>query len=139
MLEFNKWFFVLVVNFLVLLYVLNAVLFRPLLKIFKEREENVDGSIREAKEMDEKKETLIAEMHKELSGAAARAKARFEEFKKEGTDKQKAAVGEAGNQAASTLDKARVEIRAEAEKARQSLRADVEKFSEEIVRKLVGV
>ena len=37
------------------------------------------------------------------------------------------------------IEKARVEIKADAEKARAGLRADIDKFSDEIVRKLVKV
>ena len=41
MLELNKWIFVLALNFLILLLILNVILFKPLLKIFKEREDTV--------------------------------------------------------------------------------------------------
>lgn len=138
MLEFNYWFFVMAANFLVLLLVLNFTLYKPLLKMFKEREDAVDGSLGEAKEMDEEKEDLMAGMQKDFSGAAFDAKAKFEGLKKEGQEKQKEALDATGKEASSVLEKARGEIRAEAEKARASLRADVEKFSDEIVTKLVG-
>ena len=138
MLELNYWFFVMAANFLVLLFVLNIILFRPLLKMFKEREDAVDGSLREAKEMDEEKENLMAGMQKDFSEAALDAKAKFEGLKKEGQEKQKEALDAIGKEASSELEKARGQIRGEAEKAMASLRADVEKFSDEIVTKLVG-
>ena len=40
-----KWLLVLLVNFLVLVYILNILLFRPLLALFKERESSVRGSL----------------------------------------------------------------------------------------------
>jgi F-type H+-transporting ATPase subunit b len=138
MLDLNFWFFVMAVNFLALIYVLNIILFKPLLKTFKEREDAVDGALREAKEMEEEKEEMMASMQKDFSEAAFSAKAKFEELKKEGLDKQKEALDSTGKEASSELEKARGQIRAEAEKARTSLRADVEKFSDEIVTKLVG-
>ena len=51
MLELNKWFFVLAINFFVLFVILNIVLFKPLLKIFTEREDTVKGALDTAKEM----------------------------------------------------------------------------------------
>jgi F-type H+-transporting ATPase subunit b len=138
MLELNKWFFVLVINFLALLYVLNIILFKPLLKVFKEREDAVDGSLRAAKEMDEEKEALMAQLQKDFSGAAVSAKAKFEELKQVGIQNQKEALDKTGKEAADILEKARGQIKAEADKARESLKSDVEKFSEEIVKKLVG-
>jgi len=132
-----KWFIVLLVNFLVLVYVLNIILFKPLLAIFKERENAVKGSLDAAKEMDSKKEEGLEKMNKELSEARQKAKDVFEKLREEGMNRQKVVLKDAESQASSMLQRAREELRAEAAKARVSLKADAEKFSDEIVRKLV--
>ena len=132
-----KWFIVLLVNFLVLVYVLNIILFKPLLRIFKEREEGVKGSLDAAKEMDRKKEDGLAKMNKELSEARQKAKDVFEKLREDALSKQKSLLADAEGQASTMLQRAREELKAEADKARGSLKADVEKFSDEIVRKLV--
>lgn len=132
-----KWLIVLLVNFLVLVAILNLLLFKPLLALFKERESSVKGSLDAAKEMDRKKEEGLEKMSKELSEARHRAKDAFEKLREEGLSSQKAFMAEAEAQAAAMLQKARVELKAEAEKAKTTLRADAEKFSEDIVRKLV--
>ncbi len=138
MLDIHKfWFIVLVINFLGLLYILNIIFYRPLLKIFKEREDTVKGSLDAAKEMDSKKEEGIATMNRELAGARSKAREVFESIKSEGSNKQKEMLSEAAASADGLLQKAREELRAEVEKARAALKADVEKFSDEIVRKLV--
>ena len=132
-----KWLFVLLVNFLVLVYILNILLFRPLLALFKERESSVKGSLDAAKEMDREKEEGIEKMNKELSAARHKAKDAFEKLREEGVNSQKTIMAEAESQAAEMLQRAREELKAEAEKAKTALKADAEKFSEEIVRKLV--
>ena len=132
-----QWFIVLLVNFLVLVFVLNAILFKPLLRIFQEREESVKGSLDTAKEMDRKKEEGLERMNKELSEARQKAKDVFEKLRDDGLNKQKALLSDAEGQASAMLQRAREELKAEAEKARVSLKADAEKFSDEIVRKLV--
>lgn len=138
MLDIHKlWFLVLLVNFLVLTYVLNILLFRPLLKIFKERDDLVSGSLDAAKEMNEKKDEAVVRMNRELADARSRAKEAFEQMRNEGLMKQKSDLSSAEAEASGLLQKARQELKAEAEKARQTLKADVEKFSDEIVRKLV--
>ncbi len=139
MLEFNKWFFVLFVNFIILLFILNAILFKPLLQIFKEREDTVKGDLDAAKDMKEKSEEGIARLNRELSESRSRAKELFETLKAEGLGKQREVLSATEAEAVATLEKARAEIKVDAEKARQSLRADVDKFSDEIVRKLVKV
>jgi len=138
MLELNiKWFVVLLINFLVLLYVLNKILFKPLLQLFKERENNISGALNSANEMSQKKDEAIARLNKDLSNAGDKAKEVFEALRAEGGDKQRELFSGAEAGASEMLQKARAELKAEAEKARQSLRADVDKFSDEIVRKLI--
>ena len=139
MLDIDKfWLLVLTANFLGLIYILNVILFRPLLKVFHERETTVKGSLDAAKEMDSRKEEGIERMNKELSEARSKAKEAFEALKNEGLEVQKSLLSDAEAIAAGMLQKAREELKSEGEKARQALKTDVEKFSDEIVRKLVS-
>ena len=137
MLEFNWTFIASAINFLVLLFILNAILFKPLLKIIKEREDTVKGNLDSAKEMTSKREENIAGLNRELAESRSKAKDVFESLKSEAVNKQKEVHSAAEAEASSILEKARAEIKSEAEKARKALRADVDKFSDEIVRKLV--
>lgn len=139
MLELNNWFFVLLANFLILLYVLNIILFKPLLKLFKEREDNVSGSLGAAREMTQRKDEAVATLNRGLAEARNKAKETFESIRADGAGRQKEVLSKAEAEASEILQQARRELRAEAEKARQALRADVDKFSDEIVRKLVKV
>jgi len=134
-----KWLIILAINFFVLLFILNIILFKPLLKLFKEREDTVKGSLDAARDMSNKREEGIARLNRELIEARNKAKETFEALRAEGLNKQKEMLSAAEAEASGMLDKARLEVRAEAEKARKALRADVEKFSDEIVRKLVGI
>lgn len=139
MLELNKWFFVLLINFLVLLYVLNIILFKPLLKVFKEREDTVKDSLSKAKEMTARKESAMEDIKKGLQEAGLKAKQLFESLRAEGLEKQKEVIGAGASEALKLTEDATIAIRKEAERARASLKADVERFSEEIVRKLLKV
>jgi len=139
MLELNVWFFVLAANFFALLFILNIILFKPLLKIFKEREETVKGSLDAAKDMNNRREEAIAGLNREFADARSKAKEIFETLKAEGMQKQKEILSVASAEASRILEEARAELRVEAEKARKALRVDVDKFSDEIVRKLVKV
>jgi len=128
----------LMANFLGLIYILNLILFRPMLKVFGERESLTKGSLDAAKEMNSKKEEGLERMNKEISDARSKAKEAFEGLRNAGLETQKNFLSEAEASAAGMLQKAREELRSEGEKARQSLKADIEKFSDEIVRKLVN-
>lgn len=132
-----KWLLILAANFFGLLFILNIILYRPLLRVFKERDDTVKGSLDAAKEMTARKEEGIEKMNREIADARHRAKEVFEGLRSEGMNTQKTALSEAEASAAETLAKARAELKAEMEKARGALRTDVERFSEEIVNKLV--
>lgn len=137
MLEFNQWFFVLLANFLVLFFVLNAILFKPLAKVFKEREDATIGALNEAKLLAAKKEDAVAKLNADLRSAKNKAKEIFNSLREEGVARQKEMLSKAEADAVEMIEKARKELQAEAEKARALLRADIEKFSEEIANKLV--
>ncbi len=140
MLEINfTWFFVQAVNFLVLIVLLNYILFRPLLRLFKERDVQINGSLDGAKAMEKEKEAFFQEIKTKLSGARNEAKAVFENSRSEGLALQKKSIDEASKEAAEINKKARDDLGAEAERVRKSLRQEVETFSNEIVEKMVGV
>lgn len=132
-----KWLLVLMANFLILLFLLNEILYKPLLKIFKERDDATKGSLKAAQEMHSRKDEGMSRLNKEISDARVRAKEAFETLRSEGVTRQKEVLSGAEAKAAAMLQQAREELKTEVEKARQSLRADVEKFSDEIVRKMV--
>ena len=139
MLELNlKWFFILLLNFLGLIYVLNIILFRPLGKLFTDRENAVKGSLDAAREMNQKKDDAVAAVSRELKEAVGKSNEIFEASRKEGLQRQKEMLEGAGKQAHDLIVKAKAELKTDADNARQKLRADVEKFSDEIVKKLVG-
>ena len=133
-----KWLLVLMANFLGLIYILNLILFRPMLKVYLERESLTKGSLDAAKEMNSRREEGLERMNKEISDARGKAKEVFEGNRNAGLEVQKKLLSDAEATAAGMLQKAREELRSEGEKARKSLKADIEKFSDEIVRKLVN-
>ncbi len=139
MLEFTQWYFVLLANFIILFIVLRATLFKPIAKVFKEREGSVKGALDEAKNLITKKDDAIARMNAELSSARSKAKETYNALREEGLNNQKASMSKAETEAVAMIEKARSELKVEAEKARSALKADVDRFSEDIVKKLVKV
>lgn len=139
MLEFNQWFFVLLVNFVILVFALKALLFDPLSKIGGERDKATKGALDEAKAMIAQKDEAVAKMNAELGAARQQAKATASALREEGLTKQKETLSGAESAAVQQIEAARKEIQAETEKARTALKADVERFADEIVRKLVRV
>ncbi|MCX7794773.1 MAG: F0F1 ATP synthase subunit B [Thermodesulfovibrionales bacterium] len=139
MLEFNKWFFVLLINFLFLIFILNIILFKPLMRLFEERKEGIDGSLKKAREFNQKKEELMNQLNRELLEANRKAKEIIERYTQEGKDRQAELLRQAEKEAQEILMRARQDIAAATEEARKALRQEIEKISEDIVNKLVRV
>ncbi|MCX8030387.1 MAG: ATP synthase F0 subunit B [Thermodesulfovibrionales bacterium] len=137
MLEFNQWYFVLVANFIILYFILSSLLFKPLAKLFKERENTIKGAYEDAKAMNAKKDENAAKMNAELQQARKQAKDIYNSIREAGISYQTEVLRKAEEEAVAMIERARQELKLETEKARAILRADVDKLSEEIVRKLV--
>ena len=138
MLDINQYFFWQLANFLILLFILNTILFKPFLRLFKERAEGTTGALENAKALDKEKDIILAQIDEKLSEARGNAKTVFDGLSKEGLDIQKSTVESAQNEAAEINRKAREELEAATEKARAGLKSDIEAFSKQIVEKLVG-
>jgi len=140
MLDFHlRDFIILVVNFLVLYFALDWLLFKPLARVFKEREEATKGALDEAKNLTQKKDDAVTAMNAGMAEARSNAKAAREKLREEGVSAQKESVSGAETEAVAMIEKARTELQAEMVRVRDAMKSDVEQLSEEIVRKLVKV
>ena len=139
MLKLDIWFFVQLVNFLVLVFILNQVLFKPLLNLFQERKEGIEGSIEEAKRLNQLKDEEIKRYNQELAQAREHAKEIYNSLRQEGLHKQKEIIEKAHEEAMAEIRMAQEAIKKETERVRKELGETVRRFSEEIVRKLVEV
>jgi len=140
MLEIDKiWFPVQVINFLLLIWILNILLFRPLLRLFKEREARTKGFLDNAKDMDKEKDALLHQIETKLSEARSRSKTVFEDLRQQGLALQKESVESAKKGAIVMSRKAKEDLESETEKTKTTLRKDIEAFSKKIVEKMVGV
>lgn len=139
MLELNNWFFVLLLNFLVLLYLLNIILFKPLLRLFTEREGTINNSLNAARDLEKKKDEALLQMNRELKDAHKKAREIFETMRVQGIERQRELLEAASSEASGLIYNSRTDLKKEAGRVRQQLRADAEKFSDEIVRKLISI
>ena len=76
MISINATLIVQVINFLVLMWILNKILFKPILKVIEERERNIEGvgveMARLKEDAERKAEELEAQMHEARTSAGQR-------------------------------------------------------------------
>lgn len=139
MLEFNFWFFILLVNFLVLVFLLNTILFKPLLAVFRERQKATEGALELADKLLKETDKAAQKLKKELAGARDKAKEIQNALRSDGMKKQKELMAASQEEAMKMIEEARKKLNKESAIARASLREEVEKYSTEIANKLIRV
>ncbi len=67
--EINATIFVSTISFLVFIFVMNAILYKPVIKIMEERQNYIDSNKNEAELHDKRSKELIADKDRQISDA----------------------------------------------------------------------
>ena len=132
MLSVDKTLGIQLVIFLVGLFLLNRLIFRPLLGVWDRREELTAGTLREAEEMTRKAEGAIAEYNEKLAEARAQATETRNELRQQGQNESSKMLLSAREAAQAELEGARGTLESEVAKIRTDLRDEIESLAAEI-------
>ena len=125
-------------NFLVLLFILNLLLYRPLVRIMDERQERIEGSHRKAGDLDKKIQERMEAYRAKLQDAKQTANEERGAMRKSASEEEAKILQEASRQASDRLQKVRNRVADEAETARKSLRSDADKLAHQVASKVLG-
>jgi F-type H+-transporting ATPase subunit b len=126
-----------VINFLLLLYLLNRFLFKPVLKLLDEREQRIRKGLEDAEAAAHDRELAKAERGAALDEARKEAQAMVARATKIAEDSRAEILAEAKEQAEKVTQRAREEITGEKERAMAELRATVADLALEAAGRLV--
>jgi F-type H+-transporting ATPase subunit b len=138
MIDINVSLLFQLVNFIVLLIVLNFILFKPIRQIMQEREQGISSSFGDAKAAQERTQNLLEQYNASLAEAKQKAATTYNTIYQQGLDAQRDMISAERTKAGEMLDKAQAEIVAAANAARTDLRKEAERLSQEITSKLLG-
>jgi F-type H+-transporting ATPase subunit b len=127
-----------VLNFLVLIAVLNWVLVRPTLKILEERRVRVEGSEEEAKRLTAETQKNIEEYEGGLAEARISAGREKERIRMEGIERENEIIRTAREQARKTVEEMKIKIEKEAHDASAVMKQEIKALSAEIAEKVLG-
>ena len=127
-----------IVNFVLLLIILQRLAYKPVLKMLKDRTDKIDKSLRQAKKIEEElkntEETKLAEIKK--------AKKESQEIIKEAYDisekKSQESIERTKTKTQEIVEKAKQEIKAEKESSIQEAKKEIADISIQIARKVIG-
>lgn len=138
MIDIDKTLLFQLINFLVLLIVLNFILFKPIRKIMQEREQGISGAFGDAKAAQDRVQSLLENYNTSLAETKQKATSAYNTLYQQGLDAQRDMIAAERAKAGEALDKARAEITAASAAARADLRSEAERLSQEITSKLLG-
>lgn len=126
------------INFLVLLFVLNLVLYRPIRGILVERKAKIEGMQDGAQKASE---DLVAgeEAYKDgLKQARAEGMKEKEAFIEEASKEEKEIIDQINKKAQANLAQIKEQVTTETAQARKALEAEVEAYANAISEKILG-
>ncbi len=138
MIDINVSLLYQLVNFIVLLIVLNFILFKPIRQIMREREQGISSALEDAKAAQNRMQSLLDNYNASLAESKQKATSTYNTIYQQGLDAQRDMISAERSKASEMLDKARAEIAAAANAARADLKKDSERLSQDIISKMLG-
>jgi len=130
--------FIQVINFLLIIIVLNYFLFRPIRGIIQERKEKIEGFESDIEQISEKADKRGQEIESRLTAIRREGFDQKEAVKGQGQDDEKRIIGQANEQAEEAMKRITGQIIEEVAEAREALRSDLQSFSRELAQKVLG-
>ncbi|PLX97707.1 MAG: hypothetical protein C0623_14760 [Desulfuromonas sp.] len=127
-----------IINFIVLMLVLNIILYRPLRNIMSQRKETIDGSHARASELEAQIEEKMARYEEKLQAAKLQGNQQKNELRQAAAGEEAKILGEARDEAARQLQTVKDRVAGEADAAGKKLKSDAETLATDIAIKILG-
>lgn len=138
MINLDASFVVQLVNFLIILTVLNLILFRPIRGIIKKRAEVMAERLKAIEDFTAQAEAKMTGYRQALAAARGEAQAVRAALKEEGLAQEASVLAAATQRAASQLAAARQEIEAQKSAALAALQGQVAGFAKQVAAKVLA-
>ena len=125
-------------NFLILMFVLNLILYKPLLKLLNDRQKRIDDANDDVRSLEATIDDKVADYEETLRKARAEAMEERESIKAVGTDAAKDILGAARGEVSEMIQGFKTKVAAEKEEARQVLHRQTRRIALEISEKVLG-
>lgn len=138
MIEVNWTILLQFFNFVLLMWLLNTLLFRPLRAILAQRKETVDGGHARARELKEQIEEKMARYQEQLQQAKRQGNEEKATLRAAAAKEEAQIVGAAHDAASERLKVIKEQVAAEADKAQAELRTQSTALGSAVAAKVLG-
>ena len=130
--------FIQMVNFVALIFILNALLYKPIMGVIEKRKEQMDKSDEEVRHLQQDVEKKLAEYEEQVRLAKIEAMEQRNAIVKEGADLAKSMIDAVRGEIPALMEQFNARMGREFEAARSVLRSQSQKISLEITEKVLG-
>jgi len=127
-----------IVNMVILMFLLNGVLYKPVKKILKDRAERQQGMQGEIAKFEKNARLRQQEVDEKMAKASGKAKAALDSTRAEAQAAGEQRLGSIKAEAEEGKNRQLAEIRAQIDSARAGLKANLEGFANEMASKILG-
>ena len=125
-------------NTVALFLVMKKFLFKPVMKIIEDRQQEIDGMYKDAGEAKEQAQVLQAEYQEKLSAAQETSERLVKEAVARGQHREEEIIRQANQEASAILEKASADIALEKKKAINDAKDEISDIALAIAGKVVG-
>ncbi|MDD3581202.1 MAG: ATP synthase F0 subunit B [Desulfobacca sp.] len=138
MIELNWTLYVQIINFLLLVFVLNQVLFRPIRGALRDRQARIMGFEGDIASLTENHQQVEGSIQAELTAARKSGFEKREMIKKEGSDAESSLLERVKKEADAEWEQMEKKIKEDMAKAREALKPQAQSFALELAAKILG-
>ena len=136
--EFNGTFLATIVTFILFVFVMNKVLYAPILNIMEERKNFIDSNYKAANDNDAKSAELIAEKEEKLSDAKEEARGKYVEAVDNYKAQKAEVIADAQSAAQTELEASKAELENLSNEVKEGLKSSMNDLANDIVEKVIG-
>ena len=136
--EFNATFLATIISFIVFVFLMNKILYAPILNIIEERKSYIEKNHKSAIENNEKADAIIAEIEDKKSVAKDDAKNQYSEIIDECKVQKNQLIQEAKEQASNEIKDSDAELTNASNNLKEELKNSMLSLANDIVEKIIG-
>ena len=138
MIEINTTFWIQLVNFAIMMVMLNFLLYKPVLNVIEKRKQHLENLDDEVNALEKSVEEKVAAYEEKLREARQEAMSQKNEIQRGASEEGKGIIDQARGEISQIMEDFKKKADKEMSDARKILKAQAEKISVEISEKVLG-
>lgn len=138
MIEVNFTLIIQMINFFLLIFILNKILYKPILKILEEREQRIEGQQQQAKKTIEDGQVILTDYNKKLYDAKIDAMNTKNAARNEASEQANGIIEDSRKKAEEIIARMQQEMASEMAQAKKELDPELSVMAATIAQQILG-